>query len=213
MTKELRYIAIEGVIGAGKTTLAKMLAEKYSSRLILEKFDENPFLTRFYENKKGYAFHTQIFFLLSRYKQQQDLQQVDLFHNIIVSDYIFEKDKIFAYLNLQDDELKLYETLITSIEKNITPPDLVIYLQSSTERLMKNIFIRGRSFENNMDENYIKNLNDAYNHYFFRYKSSPVLIVNSTEIDFVNNQKHFNNLCEEIFRSDRASVEYYNPQK
>ena len=117
MTKELRYIAIEGVIGAGKTTLAKMLAEKYSSRLILEKFDENPFLTRFYENKKGYAFHTQIFFLLSRYKQQQDLQQVDLFHNIIVSDYIFEKDKIFAYLNLQDDELKLYETLITSIEK------------------------------------------------------------------------------------------------
>jgi deoxyadenosine/deoxycytidine kinase len=209
---DIRYIAIEGVIGAGKTTLAKMITERLQAKLVLEKFEENPFLAKFYEDADHYAFQTQIFFLLSRYKQQQELFQGDLFHEFLVSDYIFDKDKIFAYLTLQDDELKLYETLITTIEKNIPTPDLVVYLQSSTERLMANIKKRGRSFEENMSDEYIKDLNEAYNYFFFRYKSAPLLIINSTEIDFVNEPEDFEDLLTQILRKDKAPVEYYNPK-
>jgi deoxyguanosine kinase len=209
---DIRYIAIEGVIGAGKTTLAKMLTERLQAKLVLEKFEENPFLTKFYEDPDHYAFQTQIFFLLSRYKQQQELFQGDLFYEFLVSDYIFDKDKIFAYLTLQDDELKLYETLITTIEKNIPTPDLVVYLQSSTDRLLGNIKMRGRSFEENMSEEYIKDLNEAYNYFFFRYKAAPLLIINATEIDFVNEPEDFEDLLTQILRKDKAPVEYYNPK-
>jgi deoxyadenosine/deoxycytidine kinase len=209
---DIRYIAIEGVIGAGKTTLAKMLSERLNAKLVLERFEENPFLPKFYEDPEHYAFQTQIFFLLSRYKQQQELFQGDLFHNFLVSDYIFDKDKIFAYLTLQDDELKLYETLIGTIEKNIPTPDLVVYLQSSVDRLMSNIKMRGRSYEENMADEYIKDLNEAYNYFFFRYKSAPLLIINSTEIDFVNNPEDFEDLMTQIVRKDKSPVEYYNPK-
>lgn len=209
---DIRYIAIEGVIGAGKTTLAKMITERLQAKLVLEKFEENPFLAKFYEDPDHYAFQTQIFFLLSRYKQQQELFQGDLFYEFLVSDYIFDKDKIFAYLTLQDDELKLYETLITTIEKNIPTPDLVVYLQSSTDRLLGNIKKRGRSFEENMSEEYIKDLNEAYNYFFFRYKAAPLLIINSTEIDFVNEPEDFEDLLTQILRKDKAPVEYYNPK-
>lgn len=209
---DIRYVAIEGVIGAGKTTLAKMITERLNAKLVLEKFEENPFLPKFYEDPEHFAFQTQIFFLLSRYKQQQELFQGDLFHTVLVSDYIFDKDKIFAYLTLQDDELKLYETLIGTIEKNIPTPDLVVYLQSSVERLMSNIKRRGRSYEENMSEEYIKDLNEAYNYFFFRYKSAPLLIINSTEIDFVNDPEDFEDLLRQILRTDKAPVEYYNPK-
>ncbi len=208
---DVRYIAVEGVIGAGKTSLSRMVSERLNARLVLEQFEENPFLERFYEDPEHYSFQTQIFFLLSRYRQQQDLFQADLFHNALVTDYIFDKDKIFAYLNLQDDELRLYETLVSSIEKNIPTPDLVVYLQSSVERLMSNIRARGRKYEENISEEYIKDLNEAYNYFFFRYKNAPLLIVNSTEIDFVNNKEDFEELYKEILRSNRAPVEYYNP--
>lgn len=209
---DIRYIAIEGVIGAGKTTLAKMITERLDAKFVLEKFEENPFLPKFYEDPEHYAFQTQIFFLLSRYKQQQELFQGDLFHNVLVSDYIFDKDKIFAYLTLQDDELKLYESLIGTIEKNIPTPDLVVYLQSSVERLMSNIKRRGRSYEENMSEEYIKDLNDAYNYFFFRYKAAPLLIINAAEIDFVNDPDDFEDLLRQILRTDKAPVEYYNPK-
>jgi len=208
---DVRYIAVEGVIGAGKTSLSRMVSERLNARLVLEQFEENPFLERFYEDPEHYAFQTQIFFLLSRYRQQQDLFQADLFHNALVTDYIFDKDKIFAYLNLQDDELRLYETLVSSIEKNIPTPDLVVYPQSSVERLMSNIRARGRKYEENISEEYIKDLNEAYNYFFFRYKNAPLLIVNSTEMDFVNNKVDFEELYKEILRPSRAPVEYYNP--
>jgi len=207
----IRYIAIEGVIGAGKTSLASLLTERVSGNLVCEKFEENPFLPKFYDDPERFAFQTQIFFLLSRYKQQQQLYQTDLFHRFLISDYIFDKDKIFAYLTLADDELKLYESLIQSIEHNIPTPDLVVYIQSSVDRLMSNIKKRGRDMEKNMSEQYIRDLNEAYNYFFFRYKAAPLLIVNASNIDFVNNKDHFEELVYEIFRSNKAPVEYYNP--
>ena len=208
---EIRHIAIEGVIGAGKTSLANMLAERLSAKIILERFEENPFLAKFYEDRDHYAFQTQLFFLLSPYKQQQELFQADLFHRFLVTDYVFEKDKIFAYLNLEDDELKLYETVISAIERNVPTPDIVVYLQCSVDRLMTNIRKRGRTIEKNMDEQYIRDLNEAYNYFFFRYKAAPLLIVNATQIDFVNDKNDFEDLVYEIFRADKAPVEYYNP--
>ena len=208
---DIRHIAIEGVIGAGKTTLARMLSERLSARLVLEQFEENPFLPKFYEDQEHYAFQTQIFFLLSRFRQQQELFQADLFQNVLVTDYIFDKDKIFAYLTLQDDELKLYESVLSAIEKNIPTPDLVVYLQSSVERLMANIKKRGRKMEENMSGEYIRELNEAYNYFFFRYKNAPLLIIKATEIDFVSRKADFENLVNQILRTDRAPVEYYNP--
>jgi deoxyguanosine kinase len=210
---DLRSISVEGVIGAGKTTLATMLGETLNASVVLERFEENPFLKDFYRDPERYAFQTQIFFLLSRYRQQRELFQADLFHRFLVTDYIFEKDKIFAYLNLAPDELKLYETLVASIEHNIPTPDLVVYLQSSVPRLMQNIRKRGRAYETDMPESYIRDLNEAYNYFFFRYKSTPLLIVNAAELDFVNDGEQYDDLVREIFRPNRAGVEYYNPMK
>ena len=209
--KKIRYIAIEGVIGAGKTSLAKRISEKLNAKLVLENFEDNPFLEKFYKNPSRYAFHTQIYFLLTRYKQLQELRHEDLFHNYVISDYIFEKDKIFAYLNLQDDELVLYEKIAATIEKNVPVPDLIIYLQSTVERLMFNIRHRNRHTEKPIKEDYIKDLNEGYNYFFFRYKASKVMIVNATDIDFVNNEEDFNNLVTEILKQEHSPIEYFNP--
>jgi deoxyguanosine kinase len=209
--KKIRYIAIEGVIGAGKTTLAKKIAQKLNAKLILENFEDNPFLEKFYKNPKRYGFHTQIYFLLTRYKQLQELRHEDLFHNYVISDYIFEKDKIFAYLNLQDDELVLYEKIVSFIERSVPIPDLIIYLQSTVERLLFNIKHRDRSVEKTISDEYIKDLTEGYNYFFFRYKASKVMIVNSTNIDFVNNEEDFENLVNEILKSEHPALEYFNP--
>lgn len=208
---QIKYIAIEGVIGAGKTTLAKMLAAKMNANLVLESYEDNPFLEKFYKNPRRYALHTQMYFLMSRYKQLLELRQDDLFHEYIVADYIFEKDKIFAYLNLADDELELYERMVSFIERNLKKPDLVIYLQSTVERLMANISKRGRIAEKNMSETYISDLNEAYNYFFFRFKASRVMIVNATEMDFVNNENDFNNLIAEILKPEHGNIEFFNP--
>ncbi len=207
----LSYIAIEGVIGAGKTSVARMLSEKLNAKLILENFEDNPFLEKFYIDPSKYAFRTQMFFLLERYTQLQEVHQKELFQNFVVSDYIFEKDKIFAYLNLSDDELKIYEHVVQGLDKGIVVPDLVIYLQSSVERLMQNIKRRDREIEKEISEEYISSLNEAYNYFFSRYKASKIMIVNCEEIDFVNNLSDFDELVNEIFKTDLSAVKYYNP--
>lgn len=209
---DLRYIAIEGVIGAGKTALAKKLRSRLDARLVLEQFETNPFLEKFYSDRRRYAFQTQMFFLINRFKQQEELSQEDLFANYIVSDYIFEKDRIFAYLNLSGDELKLYESIYPLLARSLRKPDLVVFLQSSIDRLMFNIKKRGRAIEKNITRSYIEELSEAYNHFFFRYNSTPLLIVNSTEIDFVNNENDFEELFRQIFREDRGLIEYFNPE-
>ena len=193
-----KYITIDGVIGAGKTTLAKMLANKFNGTTLLEVVEENPFLADFYQDRKRFAFQTQLFFLLSRYRQQQNILQQDLFHNILISDYLFAKDKIFAYQNLEDRELFLYEKILVLLERDIVKPDLVIYLKSSSERLMKNIQLRGRSFEREISFEYIDSLNKAYNRFFNFYKETTLLTVNATEIDFVNNKNEFEKIVQKI---------------
>lgn len=212
MEKEIKYIAIEGVIGAGKTSLASKLAEKLNAKLILEQFENNPFLGSFYSDRKRFAFQTQMFFLINRFKQQQDLAQENLFVDYMVSDYLLEKDRIFAYMNLNGEELKLYESVFPLLQRNLRQPDLVVYLQSTSERLMQNIKSRDRSVEKNITKSYIIELNDAYNHFFFRYSSTPLLIVNSAEIDFVKNPEHYRELEKAIFREERGMVEYFQPE-
>ncbi len=209
----LQYIAIDGVIGVGKTSLATLLAEHFGARLLLEKFDENPFLKDFYQNPRQFAFPTQLFFLLSRYRQQQEIPQRDLFHDILITDYVFAKDRIFASLNLEDRELFLYDKVAFLLEQDVTHPDLVIYLQSSTERLMHNIRTRNRDFERNMTEEYIRELNEAYNRFFFNYTDSPLLIINATTIDFVNNKHDLDELIEQIIVRPVSGTEYYSPTK
>jgi deoxyadenosine/deoxycytidine kinase len=205
-----RYIAVEGVIGVGKTSLATLLAERLNGRLVLENPEENPFLDQFYKDPRHYAFQTQLFFVLSRFKQQQELPQPDFFHPLVVADYLFAKDRIFAYINLSENEITLYEKVMSLLEMRIKKPDLVVYLQSSTDRLLQNIRRRNRSYERDISEEYLRTLNEAYNHYFFHYGDTPLLIVNATALDYVNNADHFKTLLGEIER-DEVGTRYYNP--
>ncbi len=207
---EIRFLAIEGVIGVGKTSLARQLARVLNARLILERHDQNPFLADFYKDPPRYAFQTQLYFLLSRYQQLQELQQQDVFFPISISDYIFAKDKIFAYLNLEERELQLYETLYSTVERGVPQPDLVLYLQSSVDRLMQNIRRRGRSYEKQMSEEYIRALNEAYNHFFFHYHDSPLLVVNTARLDFVRREEDVETLIREIERHP-GGVVFFNP--
>ena len=195
---KFNYITIDGVIGAGKTTLAKMIVEEYNGSIVLEEVEENPFLSDFYRDPKHFAFSTQLFFLLSRYRQQQSILQHDLFHSLLVSDYLFAKDKIFAYLTLEDRELLLYEKIMSLLERDIVKPDLVIYLKSSPNRLMANIKKRGRPFEKDMSQEYIESLNTAYNRFFNHYNETPLLTINSTELDFVSNREDFETIIKMI---------------
>ena len=208
--RNLYYIAIEGPIGVGKTSLVKLLAEKLEARTILEQFEENPFLTDFYDDPERFAFQTQLFFLLQRYQQQQELRQVDIFHNLLITDYMFVKDRLFASLNLNEKELPLYETVANLLERNVINPDLVIYLQADTDTLMKNIGKRKRSFEKNMSRDYIDALNQVYNEYFFRYQDTPLLIINSNNIDFVNNKKDLEEIIN-VVRQPITGTKFFNP--
>ena len=205
-------ISIEGTIGAGKTSLANMISSDLKAKLILEKFEENPFLKDFYGNQDRYAFQTQLFFLLSRYSQHQDLKQVDIFSKTLVSDYMFIKDRLFAALNLNDREMVLYDNIAKILEKDIIYPDLAIFLQADTDKLMSNIQKRGRQYEQDIDWNYINSLNQVYNEYFFRYDKGPLLIINTNDIDFVNNKDDFRGILS-FLNEPIKGRKYYNPIK
>lgn len=199
------FIAIEGVIGAGKTSLAHMLAERRKARLVLEEFEENPFLPNFYKDPERYAFQTQLAFLSSRFRQQQNLKSKDLFHDLVISDYLFEKDRIFARLNLSGDELSLYDSIYNIMSSISARPNLVVYIQSSVDRLMENIRARGRSYEQEISKSYLEELTNAYNHFFHHYNKSPLIILNATEIDFVNNPQQFDYIEDQIFEQPLRS--------
>jgi deoxyadenosine/deoxycytidine kinase len=204
---ESRYVAVEGVIGVGKTTLTKRLAKSLSASAVLEVVEENPFLARFYDDPDAFAFQTQMFFLLSRYRQQLDLSQRDLFAESVVSDYLFAKDQIFATINLGEDELALYRTIVPLLEARLARPDLVVYLQATTDVLLQRIKRRGRSFERDIAGEYLETLSDAYNHFFFHYDETPLLIVNTNEMDLVGNDEDYERLLQ-LIREHTSGTQY-----
>jgi deoxyadenosine/deoxycytidine kinase len=205
-----RYIAIEGPIGVGKSSLAELLARELGGKTLLEEVEENAFLPKFYGDMKKYAFQTQLFFLLSRYQQQKDMFQPELFKTSVVSDYLFAKDRIFAYLTLDENELCLYEQVYRLLDTRIPKPDLVIYLQASTDVLLDRIGRRNFEYEKGVKDEYLEKLIDAYNRYFFYYSDTPLLVVNTTEIDFVNNPEDLANLVKEI-KSMKGGSQHYIP--
>jgi deoxyadenosine/deoxycytidine kinase len=206
-----RYIVTEGPIGVGKTSFTSLLAEELGSRLILERAEDNPFLTDFYKDPPRYRFQTQTFFLLNRFAQQEEMLQPDLFTRITISDYLFAKDRIFAYLNLDDHELALYEQIYKILEPKVAKPDLVIFLQADTDTLLRRIKQRGRSFEKDVDRDYIAAVNEAYNQYFFHYSETPLLVINTSDIDFVNRREDLDDLLKQVLNM-KQGIQYYVPK-
>ena len=208
--RNLYYIALEGPIGVGKTSLAQMLSRELSTRLVLEDFEDNPFLSDFYNDPERFAFQTQLFFLLQRYRQQQELRQVDMFQKLLVTDYMFVKDRLFASLNLNEKEMQLYDTVANLLERNVIKPDMVIYLPADTDLLMENIAKRGRRMEKNITWEYIDALNQVYTEYFFRYQETPLVIINTNNIDFVNNENDLKEVINYI-RQPVSGTKFFNP--
>ncbi len=207
-----QYIVIEGPIGVGKTSLAKLLGKEFNARCILEKPNENPFLPHFYQDRKKHAFQAQVFFLLTRFQQQQQIAQLDLFNQVTLSDYLFEKDRIFALLNLDENELILYEKIFQLLEGRIPTPDLVIFLQAKPEVLLHRIKSRNISYEKEIELDYLKRLTEAYNYFFFHYDQSPLLVVNTSEIDFVKRKEDLDQLLREIKRMKKGTW-YFTPMR
>ncbi len=200
-----RFIIVEGAIGVGKTSLVLLLSKMFNAKRNLEVVEENPFLSKFYNDIERYAFQTQIFFLLSRYKQQIELAQQDLFNRLVFSDYLFAKDRIFAHLNLSGSELSMYERLYEIMVKDISSPDLIVYLQASTEMLMKRIALRDRPFERKISYEYMRRLNLAYEEFFSfpdNYKKSTLIKIDTNDLDFVGKSKDFEYIINEIYKGD-----------
>lgn len=204
-----RYIVVEGPIGVGKTTLCHQLAKRLGARVILEIVEENPFLASFYTDRGKYAFQTQLFFLLSRFKQQQELGQMDLFSGSTIADYLFVKDRLFAQLTLDPNELKLYEKVYELMGPRVLKPDLVIYLQARLDVLLARIKKRGREFERRFDQGYLGALCEAYNEFFFRYDETPLLVVNTSDIDFVSSNEDLEGLMTAIGRMQKGTQHYH----
>lgn len=200
---------MEGPIGAGKTALAMKIAEAIKGEPVLERIEENPFIENFYAEMRTYAFQIQLFFLFLRHRQEMLIAQGDLFKSKVVTDYLFERDRVYAYLNLDDNELLLYEKIYGFLRKDVAPPDLVVYLQTKPEILYKRIRLSSRLWEREISMEYLKALCDAYNRFFFHYDSSALLIVNPEGLDFINNSAHFDNLMEEIL-STTSGKRFYS---
>lgn len=205
-----RYIVVEGVIGVGKTSLCNLLAQRFNGRKVLEVVEENPFLANFYQDRQKFAFQTQLFFLLSRFKQQQELFQQDLFNAVTISDYLFAKDRIFACLTLDRNELGLYDRVFEALGTRVAKPDLVIYLQARQDVLLSRIKKRAREFERKFDAGYLEDLVKAYNEFFFHYNDTPLLVINTSDIDFVNNEADLEDLLQ-VIRRHRHGVQHYIP--
>ncbi len=195
------YVAVEGPIGVGKTTLVQGLKKRLQARLVLEVVEENPFLARFYEDRDRYAFQTQLFFLMSRFRQQQELLQADLFSPSTLADYHLLKDRIFARLTLRDDELMLYERVYTSLETQILQPDVLIYLNARHDVLLSRIRKRDRPFERDFDGGYLAALSDAYRHHFAHYAGGvPLLALDTSDIDYVTSEEPIDRIYEDVLR-------------
>jgi len=205
-----RLIVIEGPIGVGKTSLAHLLAHELKADLVLEKVEENPFLPHFYHDPGKWAFQTQLFFLLSRFRQLEELVQQSLFSETTLTDYFFPKDRIFAYMNLREEELVLYEQVYQLLNPTVPKPDLVVFLQAHTDALLDRITGRGRPYEKEIRPEYLRNLNEAYNRFFFHYDESPLLVVQTSDIDFVHNQADLADLIDQI-KQMKKGREYYHP--
>lgn len=205
-----RYIVVEGPIGVGKTSLVKLLAERFKGRTLFEIVDENPFLASFYQNRAKYAFQTQLFFLLSRFKQQQELWQQDLFNEVTLSDYLFAKDRIFASINLDANEMALYDRVFDLLNPRTVKPDLVVYLQGRLEVLLARIKKRGREFERRLESAYLERLVAAYNDFFFHYNETPLLVINTSDIDFVDRPDDLENLIA-VIRKMKKGTQHYIP--
>jgi deoxyadenosine/deoxycytidine kinase len=207
-----KYLVVEGPIGVGKTSLVTLLAEQLGGKAILEESENNPFLLRFYRDRRRWAFQTQLFFLLSRYRQQEEMAQHELFSNVTITDVFLPKDRIFASLNLSPDELVLYDQVYSLLRGRLPKPDLVIYLHAETDVLMQRVNQRGREYEKDLTWEYLDALNRAYNEFFFGYTDTPLLVIQTTEIDFVNNAADFSELIRQI-RQMKGGVQYYVPAR
>ena len=205
-----RYIAIEGPIGVGKTALAKRLAESLSANLVLEDVDENPFLERFYRDGRSAALPAQMFFLFARARQIEDLRQSDLFSSVRISDYLFTRDRLFAELNLDTEELKLYDQIADNLAVDAPVPDLVIYLQASVDALLQRLVRRDANYDRFVDRGYLEKLTDAYARFFHQYDDGPLLIVNASQIDPVNNDADYEQLFQQIERTT-GGRHFFNP--
>ena len=205
-----KYIVVEGPIGVGKTSLAKLLANEFQARTIFEKVEENPFLPKFYQSRESYAFQNQTFFLLNRYQQQRELSQQDLFNQNTLADYLFAKDKIFATLTLSSEELNLYQQIYALLNTRIVKPDLVVYLQARPEVLYKRVKKRDKKYERGVTFEYLSEVAQAYNQFFFHYDVTPLLVVNTSEIDFVESSKDLADLIKEI-DSMGSGTQHYIP--
>jgi deoxyadenosine/deoxycytidine kinase len=206
---QARYIVVEGPIGVGKSTLAEALAKRLGARTVLEAVEENPFLPAFYLDREKYAFQTQLFFLLSRFRQQQELSQPELFAQATVSDYLFAKDRIFAQLTLDPQEYLLYQRVYDLLGGRVVRPDLVIYLQARLDVLLARIRKRGREFERRFDPQYLGELATAYNDFFFHYDETPLLVVNSSDIDFVESVEDLEGLLQAVHRMKKGTQAYH----
>lgn len=206
----LKYIVVEGPIGVGKTSLAQRLADEFGSSLLLEQIEENPFLERFYQNPREAALSTQLYFLLRRTKQLQEFKQTDIFSPVKVADFLIEKDQLFAQVTLSASEYELYEQVYSHLTIDAPTPDLVVYLQAPVEVLLHRIRKRGRGYERLIESAYLEQLNEAYAKFFYDYADAPCLIVNASEIDFINNDKDYELLLQEILNTE-AGKRYFNP--